>query len=175
MPPRLSKPTDVPEDHEPLIEMLWRFYIAATEPPMRKVAQAVARLDDDQRTGTANHETIRRTLKATNLPQQQTVEVIFLALCQLANVDPDDIDYSYAESWERRARTHRQQLRLLYRLARYGTVTALPRTRDEKARQEAEAEARTRRSRAHEDDPWGSAPAAGTFGGGGRVDDEPPF
>ncbi|TCK00691.1 single-stranded DNA-binding protein [Nocardia alba] len=26
-----------------------------------------------------------------------------------------------------------------------------------------------------EDDPWGSAPAAGSFGGGGRMDDEPPF
>lgn len=26
-----------------------------------------------------------------------------------------------------------------------------------------------------EDDPWGSAPAAGSFGGGSRVDDEPPF
>ncbi|MFC4373969.1 single-stranded DNA-binding protein [Nocardia halotolerans] len=25
------------------------------------------------------------------------------------------------------------------------------------------------------DDPWGSAPAAGSFGGGGRMDDEPPF
>ncbi|MDO3650497.1 single-stranded DNA-binding protein [Nocardia mangyaensis] len=25
------------------------------------------------------------------------------------------------------------------------------------------------------DDPWGSAPAAGSFGGGGRTDDEPPF
>ncbi|NKY36375.1 single-stranded DNA-binding protein [Nocardia speluncae] len=25
------------------------------------------------------------------------------------------------------------------------------------------------------EDPWGSAPAAGSFGGGGRTDDEPPF
>lgn len=25
------------------------------------------------------------------------------------------------------------------------------------------------------EDPWGSAPAAGSFGGGGRMDDEPPF
>ncbi|MCC3328236.1 hypothetical protein [Nocardia abscessus] len=162
MPPRLSKPTDVPDDYEPLIEMLWRFYIAASEPPMRKVAQVVAGLDDDERTGTANHETIRRTLRATNLPQQQTVEVIFLALCELANVDPDDVDRNYGDRWEPN-RTHRQQLRLLYRLARYGTVTDLPRTRDEKARQEAEAEAERARS-----DPWGSPPASSR-------NDEPPF
>ncbi|MGY2028553.1 single-stranded DNA-binding protein [Nocardia gipuzkoensis] len=31
------------------------------------------------------------------------------------------------------------------------------------------------RSGGAEDDPWGSAPAAGSFGGGGRMDDEPPF
>ncbi|MEU4339872.1 single-stranded DNA-binding protein [Nocardia sp. NPDC023852] len=31
------------------------------------------------------------------------------------------------------------------------------------------------RSGGAEDDPWGSAPAAGSFGGGSRMDDEPPF
>ncbi|WP_040784902.1 single-stranded DNA-binding protein [Nocardia pneumoniae] len=31
------------------------------------------------------------------------------------------------------------------------------------------------RSGGAEDDPWGSAPAAGSFGSGGRMDDEPPF
>ncbi|MGQ4597965.1 single-stranded DNA-binding protein [Nocardia sp. R6R-6] len=31
------------------------------------------------------------------------------------------------------------------------------------------------RSGGAEDDPWGSAPAAGSFASGGRMDDEPPF
>ncbi|MER7454180.1 single-stranded DNA-binding protein [Nocardia beijingensis] len=31
------------------------------------------------------------------------------------------------------------------------------------------------RSGGAEDDPWGSAPAAGSFGGNSRMDDEPPF
>ncbi|MFR9753897.1 single-stranded DNA-binding protein [Nocardia sp. 004] len=31
------------------------------------------------------------------------------------------------------------------------------------------------RSGGAEDDPWGSAPAAGSLGSGGRMDDEPPF
>ncbi|WP_280498260.1 hypothetical protein [Nocardia farcinica] len=165
MPPRLYKPTDVPEDYEQLIDMLWRFYIAADEPPVRKIARAIEELPDDQRRGTANHETIRRTLRALTLPQWETVEVIFLALCQIADVDPDDIDNGYRDS-------HRDLLHWCYRLARYGEVAALPRTREEKARQEAEAEAKRRRKAAL-DDPWGSPPSAGAFGR--RPDDEPPF
>ncbi|WP_433603727.1 hypothetical protein ACQPXH_33245 (plasmid) [Nocardia sp. CA-135953] len=174
MPRRLSKPTDVPENHERLIDMLWWFYMAANDPPTRKVARVIDELPDDQRNGTANHETIRRTLKAETLPQWETVEVIFLALCQIANVDPDDKEPD-GDGWES-PRSHRDELQWCYRKARYGSVTPLPRTRDVKARQEAEAEAeRARRAarRSPPPDPWGT-PVAGTFGGG-RVDDEPPF
>ncbi|BDT96937.1 hypothetical protein IFM12275_69130 (plasmid) [Nocardia sputorum] len=161
MPPRLSRPTDVPENHWPLIDMLWRFYIAAGDPPMRKIARAIEELDDDQRKGTANHETIRRTLGAIALPQWETVEVIFLALCQIANVDPDDIEPDDGNSsfggWEP-TRSHRDELHWCYRMARYGSVTALPRTRDQKAQQEAAEAARSRQL----------ASMSGS-------DDEPPF
>jgi hypothetical protein len=59
MPRRLSRPADVPADRQPLIAMLWRFYIAANGPSARKIADAISALDDDQRGGTANHETVR--------------------------------------------------------------------------------------------------------------------
>ncbi len=131
---------------------------------------------------------VRRTLRAETLPQWETVEVIFLALCQIADVDPDDIEPNDDpnpgfNSWDEPdpLRSHRDELERRWRLARYGEVTTLPRTREMKARQEAEAraeaEARNRRSRPrpHEDDPWGNAPATGTFGGGRVDDDEPPF
>ncbi|MFF0528432.1 hypothetical protein ACFYT3_08575 [Nocardia amikacinitolerans] len=186
MPPRLSRPTDVPKNHVGLIDMLWRFYIAAGDPPMRKIARAIEELDDDQRIGTANHETIRRTLSAKTLPQRETVEVIFLALCQIANVDPDDIEPGEEDDnpgfndWEP-TRSHREELHRCYRMARYGSVTALPRTRDMKARQEAEAQAAAEADRARrtgrrapasdpwsDDDPWGRAPASAHT-------EEPPF
>ena len=167
MPRRLSKPTKIPDDHEQLINTLWRFYIAANGPSTRRVALVIEELEEDQRKGTANHETIRRTLSAIYLPEWQTVEVIFLALCQIANVDPDDDDDSDEyDRWDPPG-THRDRLRRSWRLARYGTVEDLPRTRAEKARQEADQE----RSRPP-DDPWGQAPPGPA---GGRYADEPPF
>ncbi len=179
MPARLAKPTDVPEKHAPLIEMLWRFYIAAGEPSMRKIADAVQELDEDQRKSTANHETVRKTLRAINLPQQETVEVIFLALCHLADVDPDDIepsedDNSGYNGWDQEpSRSHREELLRNYLLARHGSVPTLPRTREVKARQEAEWEARQSShgsfgSLRSEADPWGSVAKS-------SPDDEPPF
>lgn len=145
MPPRLLKPASVPDNHQPLIDMLWRFYVAAHGPSTRKVARVIASQDDDQRDGTANHETIRRTLKAVYLPEWQTVEVIFEALCQIANVDPNDDDDSGDEyGYDEPLRTHRGQLHRLYRLARYGTADGLPRTREEKAQQEVIEQERRR-------------------------------
>ena len=151
MPRRLSKPTDIPSNHEPLIDMLWRFYAAADDPSTRRIAEAIEELDDDQRKGTANPETIRRTLSAMNLPQWGTVEVIFLALCQIANVDPDDIEpdeYDNPGFGREPNRSHRDELRWCYRLAKDGSVITLPRTRDVKARQEAEAAAEAAADRA---------------------------
>jgi hypothetical protein len=136
---------------------------------MRKVAQVIEELEEDQRDGTANHETVRRTLGAMYLPQWQTVAVIFLALCQIANVDPDDDDDDDSDRWDP-PRTHRERLQRCYRLARYGTLDDLPRTRAEKARQEAVEQERYRRAAAA-DDPWSQAPAPGS----GGFADEPPF
>jgi hypothetical protein len=148
--------------------MLWRFYVAANGPSTRDIASVIAAQDDDLRNGTANHETVRRTLKALCLPEWQTVEVIFQALCQIANVDADDEDDS--DSFDRfdQPRTHRDRLRQCYRLARYGTLLDLPRTRDERARQEEE---RAQQRRTTADDPWGHTPPAGR----GGFADEPPF
>ncbi|MEV6218784.1 hypothetical protein [Nocardia sp. NPDC051833] len=162
----MSKPTSVPTDSQRLIDMLWWFHMAAGDPSMRDIADAIEALDEDQWKGTANHETVRRTMGAITLPQWETVEVIFLALCELANVDPDDVESDEDENpgfngWEP-PRSHREELHRHYRLARYGTVVPLPRTRDVKARLEAEAEAE-RRAReagraAADPDPWGTAP-----------------
>ncbi|EME59103.1 hypothetical protein H074_16938 [Amycolatopsis decaplanina DSM 44594] len=148
-----------------MIDQLWNFYVAADGPPIRRIAEAIEELDDEQRKGSANHETVRRTLSALALPQWQTVEVLFLALCRIANVDPDDEAESYGYE---DPGTHRQELRDAYRLARFGHRHGLPRTRTEKAQQEHEANARRQGTPA--DDPWTSAPPRG-----GGFADEPPF
>ncbi|MFJ1460877.1 hypothetical protein [Nocardia sp. N2S4-5] len=115
MPRRLSKRIDVPANHEQLIDMLWRFYIAANDPPIREIARAIEELDETQLKGTANHETIRRTLIATTLPTWPAVEVIFLALCQIADIDPDDIepDGEY-DRWNTQPRSHRDRPRTCF-------------------------------------------------------------
>jgi hypothetical protein len=163
MPPRLSKPNNVPDDHEPLVAMLWRFYVAANEPATRRIAAVIAK--DEDRKATANHETVRRVLTARHLPEWQTVEVIFEALCRIGDVDPDDADDSennHFDRWDQPA-THRERLRRLYMLARHGRVEDLPRTRQERAQQEA-----AQRVRTPVDDPWGTAQP-------GALSDEPPF
>lgn len=162
MPPRLSKPTNVADDHQPLLDILWRFYVAANEPATRRIATVIAQ--DDNRKATANHETVRRVLTARHLPEWQTVEVVFEALCRIGDVDPDDVDdgdSDHFDRWDHPA-THRGRLRRLYMLARHGTVEDLPRTRQTKAQQEAA-------NKAHSiTDQWGSAPAS-------AFSDEPPF
>lgn len=73
--------------------------------------------------------------------------MIFLALCQIADVDADDVepdedDNSGYNRWDQEPpRSHRENLRRYYLLAKHGSVLTLPRTRQVKARQEAEERA----------------------------------
>lgn len=91
MPPRLTKPASVPDERKNLVDLLWRFYVAAQRPTTRRIAETIEARED--RRGSANHETVRRTLRGEALGAWWTVEVIFLALCEIADVDPHDIEY----------------------------------------------------------------------------------
>lgn len=163
MPPRLEMPVNVSENQAPLIDMLWRFYVAAREPSTKKIAEVIAAQPDDQRNGTANPETVRKTLGALYIPAWPTVEVIFRALCEIADVDPDDLDDSEdSDRWEG-PRTHLSLLWQAYQLARHGQVLGMPKTRTERAKAREEARSRF--------DPWASAPQPS----GGGFSDEPPF
>ncbi|GAA2989707.1 hypothetical protein [Actinokineospora diospyrosa] len=164
MPRAFAKPRKVPADRLDLVDILWRFYVAADRPTMRGIADAVQGLGDEVRAGTANHETVRRTLRGEAVGSWQTVEVIFLALCELADVDPDDEEGDTGDRWDPLI-SHRKRLRNAWNTARDGEpIPEMPRTRTERARQEAAA----RRPRPP-DDPWGSALPVGSF------NDEPPF
>ncbi|WP_424183493.1 hypothetical protein ACOBQX_15975 [Actinokineospora sp. G85] len=153
VPPRLTKPSGLPDEHQWLIDLLWQFHVAADGPTARKVATVIA--EDEQRAATANHETVRRIMKGIYLPEWRTIEVVFLALCKIADVDPDDQD---DDQWGE-VLTHRELLRRSWQQARFGTDAGAVKTRAQRA---------TERTRVLAADPWAAAPPRG-------LPDEPPF
>jgi hypothetical protein len=112
---------------------------------------------------------------AINLPEWQTVEVIFLALCQIGDVDPDDDDdgddFNRWDDSQDQLHTHRDRLHHCYRLAKFGTTESLPRTRSEKARQEAATRERGPLRGVPADAAWGQARSVRPDG----FAEEPPF
>ncbi|MEU8003203.1 hypothetical protein AB0B66_18760 [Catellatospora sp. NPDC049111] len=153
-------------------DALWRFYVAAGRPSTRKVAETIQSWDEERRTGSANHETVRRALKDEAVGAWLTVEVIFLALCELADVDPDDSDDD--DGW-RDKYTHRENFhRYWHEAVDEAPMPHIPKTRGERAAERAAAEAQRARVNGYRsDDPWATAGSAG--GSGGNFDDEPPF
>lgn len=160
MPPRLTRPAIVPKERENLVHLLWRFYIAAQRPTTRRIAETIEARED--RRGSANHETVRRTLRGEAVGAWLTVEVIFLALCEIADIDPHDIEHD--EHYDRFSPppvSHHEQCRRYWNEAVDGApMPDIPRTRKERDEQEAAAKAEADRK---------SAPRYTTF------DDEPPF
>lgn len=156
MPKRLTKPTDVPAARQGLVDMLWNFYVAARRPSTRTIAAAIQSLDEEQRKGTANHETVRGTLKGETVGAWETVEVIFLGLCELADVDPDDIDPQDGFSYDNEPDLpHRERLYQHWNHALDETPTrGAPRTRTERAAAEERARLEhLRQQRAFSDEP----------------------
>jgi hypothetical protein len=152
MPPRLTRPASVPEERKNLVDLLWRFYVAAQRPTTRRIAETIEERED--RRGSANHETVRRTLRGETVGAWWTVEVIFLALCEIADVDPHDIEYDeYYDRFNPPPFSHHEQCRRYWNEAVDGApMPAIPRTRKERdeqvaaARTEAEFKAAARSS-----------------------------
>jgi hypothetical protein len=75
---------------------LRRYYRAAGRPSLRKISQAIER-DPDPRLHevTASAETIRRMITGKVLAvDRDRVQAVFLALCEMAEIGPDDPNYS---------------------------------------------------------------------------------
>ncbi|WP_436493205.1 hypothetical protein [Actinokineospora sp. HUAS TT18] len=165
MPPRLTKPQDLPEARQAMVDILWRFYVWADRPSAQKIAKAIQDLPEQERNGTANHETVRLTLRGDALGAWQTVEVIFLGLCELADIDPED-EEGGDNRWDPPT-SYREQLRRAWHRAVDGDyMPDKPRTRTERAREAAQ---RAKERVTQTDDPWGTAPPTGGF------NDKPPF
>lgn len=169
MPPRLMKPTQVPESRQPLVDALWRFYVAADRPTTRRIADAIEALRENQRNGTANHETVRRTLRGEAVGSWQTVEVIFLALCELADVDPYDIEDDENDRWNE-PQAHLENIRhAWHRAVDDAPMPAIPRTRAQRDADEAAKRLQQQSEQQRQEE------LARKFGSAGPFDDEPPF
>jgi hypothetical protein len=92
MAPRIRMPStsDLPEGpRRVLVAQLFAYYRDAGRPTLREISDAIAGRDD--LAGTASRETIRRMLLGISVPAQwETAHAVFLALCQLADYDPDE-------------------------------------------------------------------------------------
>lgn len=83
------------------VSELHNHYRAANRPALRLISERASILAarNEKLAGTASRETIRRMLEGLSLPTWATVEVVFLALCDIAGRDPNEqCDDSY-ESW----------------------------------------------------------------------------
>jgi hypothetical protein len=69
-------------------ELLFWLFCKAHRPALREISAAIERSD---RKGTASPETIRRMLLGTTVPVRWAiVEAVYLTLCDLAGLEPDD-------------------------------------------------------------------------------------
>lgn len=153
---RMPEERDLPRGAmRDFVEVVHYHYRAAHRPPLRKISNRVVELvehskrSDGRLDGTASKETIRRMLLGKVLPQWSTVEVVYLALCDLAGEDPNashhDGGYGY---------TYRDEISRAWNDAI-----------DEPPNRQIPA--------VPEDDPWATGSQRSGWGGG--YPDEPPF
>jgi hypothetical protein len=84
MPPENELPRGPVRD---FVEQLFILFRAAERPTLREINEAILRRDDLR--GTASTETIRRMLHGSVPPHWTTVEAVMVALCGLADINPD--------------------------------------------------------------------------------------
>lgn len=173
--PRLLRipPIDVlPLGHvRNFVELLFDYREIANYPKLKEISEQVESLPESERNGTASRETIRRMFHGSVPSEWHTVEVVFLALCRLANVDPDRrVKYTYWDGEERSDvevdTDRRSQMREVWSAALYGRPvgTALFQGVDFDYE---EPEPPQRSTGFAPDDPWAR--------GGGGFSDDPPF
>ncbi len=114
---RLPSIIRVPAKHElpagprrRFVEELHDHYRAARRPPLRVISDRIKeRADDLELAGTASRETIRRMLLGTTVPANwETVNAVFLILCEIANRNPNGDHYGEASP------THAESLELAW-------------------------------------------------------------
>jgi hypothetical protein len=90
----VTRPMQMPDEqtlpegpHRDFVALLFDYYRLARRPALEKICNQIQSAD---RAGTASRETIRRLMNGVSVPPNwQTVEAIFVALCELAGVTHD--------------------------------------------------------------------------------------
>jgi hypothetical protein len=85
MPPESELPSGPVRD---FLEQLFVLFRAARRPTLREISDAILRRHNLR--GTASAETIRRMLHGKVPSHWTTVEAVMVALCDLADIDPDE-------------------------------------------------------------------------------------
>ena len=67
---------------------LFNLFRLARRPPLSEISERI--LNDEELTGTASRETIRRMLIGKTVPTWDTAFAAFKVLCDMAGVDPSD-------------------------------------------------------------------------------------
>lgn len=98
MPSIIRMPTkrELPEGpRRRFVEELHDHYRAARRPALRVISDRIKeRADDLELAGTASRETIRRMLLGATVPANwETVNAVFLILCEIANRNPNHDHY----------------------------------------------------------------------------------
>ena len=127
------------------VEALFALYREAWRPTLREISNEIERSDS---AATASPATIRRMLRGTTVPSWQIVNAVVLALCRIANVEPDA-----ADGYDELSRRELVQMR-------WNQALDHP---------EPERVSRSGFGARAELDPWASAEPVATFS------DEPPF
>jgi hypothetical protein len=90
------------------VELLFDYHQIARYPTLEAICTQIDELPEQQRSGTASRETIRRMFHGHVPRNWQTVEVVFDALCQLAGVDPDRKVSYWDEQYEENVQADRR-------------------------------------------------------------------
>lgn len=157
------------------VVLLFDYHRIACHPKLKEICKGIDALplSEDERKGTASRETVRRMFHGHVPSDWHTVEVVFLALCQMAGVDPDRrVKYTY---WDHDGdevlvnTDRRSQMREAWSDARYGLTGGRAPFQGVDFDYEEPEPPPQRAGSASADDPWATA------GGGGGFSDDPPF
>ncbi|GAA4396214.1 hypothetical protein GCM10023088_78530 [Actinomadura verrucosospora] len=176
MPRLLRSPPLTVLPHGPVrnfVELLFDYREIANYPKLKEISEQVKSLPESEQNGTASRETIRRMFHGSVPSEWHTVEVVFLALCRMADVDPDRrVKYTY---WDEEEESNvevdtdrRSQMREVWSAALYGRSVSRVRFQGiDFDHEDPEPPRRSTGFRAATDDPWAT--------GRGGFSDDPPF
>jgi hypothetical protein len=147
------------------VELLFDYHHIAHHPTLEQICDQIDKRPEEERAGTASRETVRRMFHGQVPRNWATVEVVFVALCQLAGVDPDRKVKYWEEHDEEVVADRRGQMHDAWSAALYGRPAGKARFQGinfDYEEPEPPASARG----GFTDDPWGS---------GSAFSDKPPF